>query len=135
MFSGLGLGDFVTADKKGAVTKLMVGENNNQPPAAPQGSLGQSGAAAVGNLSLVEKQRLVAEQEAARSRAQQSHSTVLETPFLTKSVSMNQMAGGSSVAASMFPQTPISMTPSQPALSRPSTQHTSSLQYSGPTGQ
>lgn len=135
MFSGLGLGDFVTADKKGAVTKLMVGENNNQPAAAPQGSLGQSGAAAVGNLSLVEKQRLVAEQEAARSRAQQSHSTVLETPFLTKSVSMNQMAGGSSVAASMFPQTPISMTPSQPALFRPSTQHTSSHQYSVPTGQ
>jgi len=71
MFSGLGLGSYVSQDKSSLVNKMLVEDNNKNLAPAP----GMSKSASSQGLSLQEKQRLLREQENAQKRSSPSPST------------------------------------------------------------
>ena len=94
MFDGLGLGTYVNQDKNKLVNKVIGGNdghnsNNNNLPSISKSSSSHT-------LSLQEKQRILADQELARSRAvdktQSSSTPVNLTDSLSKSLSMNQIS-------------------------------------------
>jgi len=94
MFDGLGLGTYVNQDKSKLVNK-MIGDNNNQSMNNNQNNIPKS--ASSHSLSLQEKQRILAEQEAAQNRPA-SKSPIPSKPvnltdsLINKSMSMNQIS-------------------------------------------
>merc|ERR1711915_422955 len=93
MFDGLGLGTYVNQDKNRLLNKVIGGNDGHNSNNNNLQSISKSSSSHT--LSLQEKQRILADQELARSRVadktQSSSSPVNLTDSLPKSLSMNQM--------------------------------------------
>merc|ERR1712240_803981 len=97
VFDGLGLGNYVNQDKSKLVSK-MIGDNNNHSTVGSQINMPKSSSSQ--NLSLQEKQRILAEQETAQTRSSKSPTPSkpldLTDSLINKSMSMNQISTNSS---------------------------------------
>merc|ERR1712042_95346 len=93
MFDGLGLGNYVNQDKSKLVSK-MIGDNNNHSSVGSRMNMPKSSSSQ--NLSLQEKQRILAEQETAQIRSSKSPTPSkpldLTDSLINKSMSMNQIS-------------------------------------------